>query len=131
MWGIVAALIMALFFMYLIFRLENRLLGLLVIVALVASPILLFFNLQVVANQMAVSAYLLLALIVILQTIDFCRENWNDHHVKKDGTMAEIDATSVKKRRDQEMLRLSDYLITFKDIKNLVKHIYKAIRHRS
>lgn len=73
--NVVSALLWALFLAFLIYRWDNRILGAMAILLLVACPILLALSQQAWAEQVAVWAYFLLVMTVVLQIVEFKRES--------------------------------------------------------
>lgn len=70
-----AAIFWSIFFAFLFFRWDNRILGALAILALTTCPILLSLELNAYAEEMAAYAYYFLVMTVVLQIIEFKRES--------------------------------------------------------
>ena len=77
--GAEAGFFWTLFIGFLVYEWDNRYVGALAILALVACPILLALEFQEDAEIMAVYAYYLLVITVVLQIIEFKRHPDSEH----------------------------------------------------
>lgn len=71
--GVSAGLLWLLFLLFLVYEWENRVIGVLALLALASCPFLLSFNQNALAEQMAVYAYFFLVMTVVLQIIEYKR----------------------------------------------------------
>ncbi|OGG51395.1 hypothetical protein A2704_03440 [Candidatus Kaiserbacteria bacterium RIFCSPHIGHO2_01_FULL_54_36b] len=69
--GIISAILWSVFFAFVFYRWDTRIIGSFAILALTACPILLALEEKAFAEQMAVYAYYFLVMTVLLQIIEF------------------------------------------------------------
>ncbi|KKQ14977.1 MAG: hypothetical protein US25_C0015G0010, partial [Candidatus Moranbacteria bacterium GW2011_GWE1_36_7] len=77
-WGCSASLNWLLFLTFLFYGWENRIVAILALISLATCPFLLAFKKDTLAETMAVSAYFFLVMTVVLQMVEFKREERND-----------------------------------------------------
>jgi|SRR3989344_9056286 len=78
LYGLSAGLLWLLFLLFLVYEWENRIIGVLALLALASCPILLSFNQNAWAETMAVYAYFFLVMTVALQIVEYKRHP-NEH----------------------------------------------------
>lgn len=73
LWGLSAGLLWFLFLAFILYDWDNRVIGVMALVALASCPILLSFKQDIWAEKMAVYAYFFLVMTVVLQIIEYKR----------------------------------------------------------
>jgi hypothetical protein len=71
---VISSLLWAMFFSFVLYRLDNRIVGVLAILCLTACPVLLALGQDAFAEYMAVFAFFFLCMTVALQLIELWRE---------------------------------------------------------
>ncbi len=76
-----AGILWLLFLLFLVYEWENRIIGVLALIALATCPFLLSFNQNTLAEQMAVYAWFFLVMTVALQLVEYRRhpERFQEH----------------------------------------------------
>jgi len=72
-YGVVAGLLWFLFLLFSVYEWDNRIIGVLALLALASCPVLLSFRQDVWAETMAVYAYFFLVMTVALQIVEYKR----------------------------------------------------------
>jgi hypothetical protein len=75
LWGISSALLWLLFLLFLVYEWENRIIAVLALLSLASCPVLLSLKKDDLAETMAVYAYFFLVMTVVLQIVEYKREN--------------------------------------------------------
>jgi hypothetical protein len=73
LWGFASALMWCLFFSFLFYDWENRIIAVFALVSLIICPILLIFGMESAANRVAEYVYFFLLMTVILQIVEYFR----------------------------------------------------------
>lgn len=83
LWGLEAFILWFLFLTFLFYRFDSRVIGVLAILSLITCPILLSLEMQAEAEQMAVYAYFFLVMTVVLQIVEFKRDERSEPREKE------------------------------------------------
>ena len=77
-WSLSSALLWLLFLLFLVYQWENRIIATFALILLASCPFLLAFKKEDLAETMAVYAYFFLVMTVVLQIVEYIRDQRNE-----------------------------------------------------
>ncbi len=72
-WGLSSSLLWLLFLLFLVYKWDNRIIGVFALISLATCPFLLSLKKEALAETMAVYAYFFLVMTVVLQIVEYKR----------------------------------------------------------